>query len=446
MKKILLCVCAICLAVVFTDNSMADTPVVQCGSERNIGWFACIDITDGSFKWAGESANCGMTSDDKIGRGANHKYATKATCKISPDRADYVVGANCNYNDHVTPEKLPELVGGQHVLRCVATECTYGYSLKDGYCQKNKEQEAKTEHKKEENKGDVKEKAKGGDGSCGCITYWDGADELKKVNGPHIIVTFETRKTDICKCAAKEVEKFLKSQQDINEIHLIGSADTQMSKENADLSINRAKAVGEMIKRFEGTNYANVTWTAGDTAQRGDKVKETNQPKYRSVTIIVVQKHVSSICEESDVRRLLADTRLNNIDGIERLRAACGKNLGNDEVVKIMKELARNPIVQGEYPTVGVYGILYDIEKDVSAWNLKTSVWKNKEGKFNTARLVSDATAGVVLGTVGSIITSKIIKKNQVKQGFEDLRCVIGGQDVANWGDEFRVGIVTDLK
>jgi hypothetical protein len=70
----------------------------------------------------------------------------------------------------------------------------------------------------------------------------------------------------------------------------------------------------------------------------------------------------------------------------------------------------------------------------------ETSVWKNAEGKFNTARLASDSIAGVVLGTVGGIVTANIVKKAQVKQGFEDMKCSIGGQSVANFGDEFTVG------
>ena len=70
-----------------------------------------------------------------------------------------------------------------------------------------------------------------------------------------------------------------------------------------------------------------------------------------------------------------------------------------------------------------------------------TSVWKNKEGNFNSSRLVSDSVAGVVLGTAGGLITSNVIKKNQVKGGFEDISCTIGGQVVAGWKDEFRVGI-----
>ncbi len=71
----------------------------------------------------------------------------------------------------------------------------------------------------------------------------------------------------------------------------------------------------------------------------------------------------------------------------------------------------------------------------------KVSVWKDEEGKFNTARLASDSVAAVVLGTTGALVTSNIVKKNQVENGFEDIKCTIGGQTVADWGDEFRVGI-----
>ncbi len=72
---------------------------------------------------------------------------------------------------------------------------------------------------------------------------------------------------------------------------------------------------------------------------------------------------------------------------------------------------------------------------------LGTSVWKNKEGNFNTSRLVSDSVAGVVLGTAGGLITSNVIKKNQIKGGFEDINCTVRGQVVAGYGDDFQVGI-----
>lgn len=72
---------------------------------------------------------------------------------------------------------------------------------------------------------------------------------------------------------------------------------------------------------------------------------------------------------------------------------------------------------------------------------LKLSVWKNEEGKFNTARLASDSVAAVVLGTSGGLITSLVMRKKQVENGFEDIKCVIGGQNVAGWDEEFNVNI-----
>ncbi len=70
-----------------------------------------------------------------------------------------------------------------------------------------------------------------------------------------------------------------------------------------------------------------------------------------------------------------------------------------------------------------------------------SSVWRDADGNFNTARLASDTIAGVVLGTAGGLVTSKVIKKNQIENGLDDVQCSIGGQVVGAFGDEFRVGI-----
>jgi hypothetical protein len=72
---------------------------------------------------------------------------------------------------------------------------------------------------------------------------------------------------------------------------------------------------------------------------------------------------------------------------------------------------------------------------------MDVSVWKNEDGKFNTARLASDAAAGVVLGTAGGLISNKLIKKSQIKKGFEGIGCYVAGQEVADYGDQFTVGL-----
>ena len=76
-----------------------------------------------------------------------------------------------------------------------------------------------------------------------------------------------------------------------------------------------------------------------------------------------------------------------------------------------------------------------------TAGTLKRDVWKDADGEFNTARLASDSIAGVVLGTAGGIITAKVVKKNQLEKGFEDIKCSIGGQSVASYGDTMNVGL-----
>lgn len=71
----------------------------------------------------------------------------------------------------------------------------------------------------------------------------------------------------------------------------------------------------------------------------------------------------------------------------------------------------------------------------------KDNVWRDGQGKFNYHRLISDGVAGVVLGTTGALVTSKLVKEKQVKDGFEDINCTIGDWVVAGWGDEFWVDI-----
>ena len=90
---------------------------------------------------------------------------------------------------------------------------------------------------------------------------------------------------------------------------------------------------------------------------------------------------------------------------------------------------------------------LYNIERSMRTLSaffagVEQNVWRNADGKFNTARLASDATAGVILGTAGGLISNKIIKKNQIKKGFEGIGCYVGGQAVADYGDEFTVGMM----
>jgi len=78
---------------------------------------------------------------------------------------------------------------------------------------------------------------------------------------------------------------------------------------------------------------------------------------------------------------------------------------------------------------------------DMNVFFGKKTVWRTEDGKFNTLRLASDATAGVVLGTVGGLVSAKVIKKKQLEKGYDVLNCTIGGQKMADWGDVFNVDL-----
>ncbi len=145
---------------------------------------------------------------------------------------------------------------------------------------------------------------------------------------------------------------------------------------------------------------------------------------------------------------------LAEIDGL--LAYCAGKAVNNDVFLRLYDELKalvdEKCVGSSEQPPQVDDGadrlrvsirIIRDAHSNLSgmAEGFKVSVWKDDEGKFNTSRLVSDSVAGVVLGTAGGLITSNVVKKNQVENGFEDLKCTIGGQVVADWGDQFRVGI-----
>jgi len=65
------------------------------------------------------------------------------------------------------------------------------------------------------------------------------------------------------------------------------------------------------------------------------------------------------------------------------------------------------------------------------------NVWRNADGDFNTARLTSNAVAGVALGALGGIIVNRIVKNRQLNQGFEDIKCNVASNAVSDFGDDF---------
>jgi hypothetical protein len=138
---------------------------------------------------------------------------------------------------------------------------------------------------------------------------------------------------------------------------------------------------------------------------------------------------------------------LSAIDDLEKYCASSNaQKTEYDEMVKgleLLRDECKEKLAQQKQLITKSSAAIENASKkldDIMA-GLKISVWKTSEGNFNGARLASDSIAGVVLGTAGGLITSNVVKKNQVKSGFEDISCTVGGQRVADWGDEFTVGI-----
>lgn len=288
--------------------------------------------------------------------------------------------------------------------------------------------------------------------------------------------------------------QFLSNYEDnIGSVLVMGSADTKRAdgkpNKNIKLSMDRAKwVVDNMLPsniakecHFDGMENGKCTvFAMGDANDyaKSDGVRNENANE-RAARIYVILRQPT--CQQADIdkaknmKKVLEtvnatpeyqahkekiEKALGIIAELERLCDKDGRRLDADESEKntglwrelasIMLDLARS------IPEISQHTTEWDItlwsvsNTEISTYysklsrirdSLKLSAWRDAEGKFNTARLASDSIAGVVLGTVGGIVTSKLVKKNQLKKGFEDLSCNVGGQKVADYGDTFRVGM-----
>lgn len=181
-------------------------------------------------------------------------------------------------------------------------------------------------------------------------------------------------------------------------------------------------------KTFSIDDYGKGRCTGGNG---GDDDKVSEKDCLTQVTA-VQNMYINAACY-SYIMEQITNLQVDCKVGISQInidqRIAVIKNYCNNFIIRDKTVLSKEKLVTAA-------------EKlDTMFDGFKVSKWKNEEGKFNTARLASDSIAGVVLGTTGGLITSSVMKKKQVEQGFEDLQCVVGGQPVAGWGDEFMVGI-----
>ena len=315
--------------------------------------------------------------------------------------------------------------------------------------------------------------SKGGDGPCAIKP--GGGD----VDGTYAIFfkTGEAEPTQECINDFNKIKKELADlyeKKDVEYFVVVGSADSQGAASgypNDVLSGNRYNyAITEIVPAY--SEVRDEGWLAGDVTGRLFKKERIKNPLYRSVYIYVgwrlAQCPAKFVEKLSAYEKELTDALSkypndknkieNALAGVKKAKGLCapGKTLTASEVEQLLNEVYGMLIIAGDIVT-SVQVINTEIGIDVSYQEnsidlqyskldslrrgLGFSVWRDEEGKFNTARLISDSVAGVVLGTVGGIVTSKLVKKNQLKKGFEDLYCAIGGQTVAEYGDDFTVGL-----
>ncbi len=198
------------------------------------------------------------------------------------------------------------------------------------------------------------------------------------------------------------------------------------------------------VKENINTNWQNGECKCLDTGRKWDKEthncvvdtggKTSPQSKNNNIDC-VVELGASVQCKNG--------TKFNKNATVSLSAEKC--NLYKSNVAKYLNEIAGLLCEKSG----GVGNIITDAQVKAATDNINrffeyaksnANVWKNADGKFNTARLASDATAGVILGTVGGIVSAKIIKKKQVEKGFDALNCTVGGQKVADFGDEFTIG------
>ena len=160
-----------------------------------------------------------------------------------------------------------------------------------------------------------------------------------------------------------------------------------------------------------------------------DMISRANPADSAARDIVALAKKVIAGCADKGCEQIVDIARLNTM--VEMYEKGMADKEAADANALILQRTSQY--------TISIRSNFAKIEEMQSGF--ETSKWKNEDGKFNTARLVSDSIAGVVLGTASGLITSHVVKKNQLKKGFEDLNCSIGGQVVAGWADEFIVGV-----
>ena len=315
----------------------------------------------------------------------------------------------------------------------------------------------------------------------------------RNIGFPEYVIYFENDKPKISKECKAEVQKISDAIEqlnpdDVSAIIIIGSAsNTASDPHDTALSVGRIATAHELIenanpalgKKLKDCDTQLPDDECNEIAAGHANASRTNNGKtgiLRQVDIYIrwalaactpelrkdIKQYLAMIDEEIDGGN--KDKALTEFKSkLEAAQKACGDEkhqmLKSEE--KKIQDLLTHTLQHYDfkYATATASQTVTVYMEDYTASNYATlinnayaqissmastfdrSVWRNANGEFNTSRLVSDTVAGVVLGTAGGIITSNIIKKNQLNNGYEDLQCTIGGQVVAGYDDQFTVGI-----
>ena len=258
------------------------------------------------------------------------------------------------------------------------------------------------------------------------------------------------------------VGKLAKQKNDIETVLLFGSTDsTGGAMHNAKLGQARANTVANLLEKegiatceYDGkgkiTSERCARISIGESIYAALGANNWSHNIMRAVFMFVIYK--GDVCDAATLKTLdalIAKTEGDIRTKLQDAKKTCGKEnqlllrSGREQIMSAIKAAVEKypnlaNLVDGN---ISIKILVQNIENSRQSLASDASVWKTADGKFNVARLASDSIAGVVLGTAGGIITSNVVKKNQVKRGFDDVMCTVGGQSVADWGDEFRVGI-----
>lgn len=301
-----------------------------------------------------------------------------------------------------------------------------------------------------------------------CVDHSVGSGFTSELVKADHVIYFDNDSSDIPGACTDDVNKLVADladqKDDIETVLLFGSADsTGNSQHNAELAQKRVNTVNKLLQSVDVPvckydDKANAISRCAHISM-GESIDSAvgynNLSSYidRAVFMFVIYK--GDICDDATIKALDAlSAKVTDTDVKSKLDAAekiCNSNSKDQMLLRSQRQQIMGAISEAlqKYPDAWK-----DVPADLSATILANgiiavrdslvsgaSVWKTDKGTFNYARLASDSIAGVVLGTAGGIITSNVVKKNQIKSGFEDVMCTVGGQNVANWGDEFRVGV-----